>query len=98
MNIDCHIASNKINSPEKSVTKSEEISIFFDYPLTNPVVLSFKHKGGFTRKDFANVVHKGYKKIYKAESDPGYVKGMMNRSTSSGPYGIWGHYMEDLYE
>ena len=28
--------------------------------------------------------------------DPGHIQGMLNRESSDGPYGIWGHDIGDL--
>ena len=41
-------------------------------------------------------MYEGYKKIYAAEEDPGTEDPVLNRGRSEGPYGIYGHYLEDL--
>jgi len=42
-----------------------------------------------------------YKKIYDEEEkqvgDPGTYESLYNRRESNDPYGIWGHYLDDLY-
>jgi hypothetical protein len=64
------------------------------------VTFEFENENGFKALDFLRCVHEGYTRIYQEEEsavgDPGLIPGMSNRAPSSGPYGIWGHYMEDL--
>lgn len=83
------------------VTERTTIQINFDYPLSRPVCLEFSNPHGFTCYDFFKAVYDGYSKIYREEDaqegDPGMVDGMFNRNSSEGAYGIWGHYMEDLF-
>lgn len=47
------------------------------------------------------IAQKDYMDIYaveeEAEGNPGHIPGMLNRGTTNGPYGIWGHDFEDLY-
>lgn len=86
----------EIINPNEIITKAQEITIQFDYPLSNEVDFTFKSKNGFTRKKFYECIVKGYKRIYAAEDDPGHIPGMYNRASSEGPYGIWGHDIGDL--
>lgn len=83
------------------VTNLERISITFDYPLSQPTTREFFNPGGFTCYDFFRAVYEGYAKIYAEEEqavgNPGHIPGMLNRSVSQGPHGIWGHDMEDLF-
>ena len=69
----------------------------YDYPLSK--VAKFKHKltSKTSGRNILRYAARDYKKIYAAEEDPGYIPGMFNRSSSDGPYGIWGHYMGDLF-
>jgi len=79
------------------------IKIQFDYPLRSPVIFDFHHEGGFTLDNFLYAVGKGYKRIYD-EEDQGQraptcaeLGGfLLNRVQTDGPYGIWGHVIEDL--
>ena len=81
----------------KQITAATEITIYFDYPISNPVEFKTQNPKGFTRLDLYRAIYAGYKTIYDAETDPGTVApNMLNRAQSKGPYGIWGHYMEDL--
>lgn len=92
---------NHLIKPDEVVITETKINIKFEYPLTNPVTLSFVNPGGFTRFDFFRCVYEGYLNIYKeeesADEDPGMVPGMLNRARSDGPHGIWGHVIEDLF-
>jgi len=82
----------------KKITSRQRIRIKFDYPLKNATILTFRSKNGFTLKNFFQCVFMGYTRIYKDEgANPGMIPGMLNRASSNGKYGIWGHVMEDLY-
>lgn len=85
-----------IKDADELITKKKEIVIKFDYPLSTPAEMKFKSTKGFTRKKIFECIHKGYKKIYASEKDPGHIPGMYNRKTSEGKYGIWGHDIGDL--
>jgi hypothetical protein len=90
-----------VNQHNFEVTPLNLIQIQFEYPLNNPVTFEFENKGGFKALDFLRCVHEVYSRIYQEEDsavgNPGYIPGMYNRAASDGPYGIWGHYMEDLW-
>lgn len=72
-----------IDSDER-VTRKENITIRYHYPLGADVDLPFKKKGGWTRGELFNVIQEGYVKIYEEED-----AGVKN-------YGIWGHDLGDL--
>lgn len=72
-----------------------------DYPLKNPdylYLVAEKTIGGVLWE-----VAKRYKEIYKGErkTSKELVKnesdGLLNRGTTDGNYGIWGHELEDLW-
>ena len=76
------------------------IKIHFTYPLDTPAVFEYESEDikGFTRLEFYRAIQDGYNRIYNAEEDPGTVgNGCINRNHSTGPYGIWGHYISDLF-
>jgi hypothetical protein len=87
-------------NPDEIVIPDEETTILFTYPLSRKVEFTYTQKGGFTRMNLYRCIYEGYKKIYDAEEeavgDPGTYEMLYNRRTSEGPYGIWGHYMNDL--
>lgn len=66
--------------PKKMITRAKEITIHFDYPLSEETDITFWSKNGFTRKKFYDCIVKGYKRIYAKEET----------------YGIWGHDIGDL--
>lgn len=92
---------NHLIEPDEVITTETKINIKFEYPLRNSVTLSFVNPDGFTKFDFFSCVYEGYLSIYEEEEstdkDPGMIPGMLNRGRSNGPYGIWGHVMEDLF-
>ena len=72
------------------------------YPLSNPFrkIVDVEAKG-MTRRELVNLIVKCYKKIYADEDkavgrETENIPGMLNRQTSEGPYGIWGHCLGDL--
>jgi len=75
----------------------------YDYPLSVPA--KFKRKLGpkHTARNILRFAARDYKKIYDIEDGkvghPGHGAelGLLNRNTSNGPYGIWGHDMGDLF-
>ncbi len=85
---------------DELMTPLKVLRIEFDYPLSNPVTFTFKKPNGFTRLDLFRAVYDGYTAIYAAEeADCGKtenIPGLLNRQLSEGPFGIWGHDLEDL--
>jgi len=83
------------------VTYEEFISILFTYPLSNSVMFTSYKRGGFTREDFFDAIRSGYKNIYHDEDEATTCEEknpfLFNRGSTDGPYGIWGHDLEDLY-
>lgn len=51
--------------------------------------------------DLWRCIYEGYKKIYDEEEadagDPGSAPNLLNRGQSEGRFGIWGHYISELY-
>jgi hypothetical protein len=96
-----HVRPEGIVGGNRQLTHLERIQITFDYPLSQPTTREFFKEGGFTLYDFYQAVYEGYVKIYAEEDgavgDPGLIPGMLNRATSNGPHGIWGHGIEDLF-
>jgi len=92
---------NSLVDPDELVIQEEKITIEFRYPLSVKVYMEFESKRGFTNMDLFRCVYEGYKKIYDEEEaeagDPGIYEKLYNRKPSQGKYGIWGHYMNDLF-
>lgn len=95
------VAQSTLIDGDEIVVESPKITIVFSYPLKDSFEFEFENDGSFTRKDFWRVVHEGYLKIYEEEDaavgPTGNMTPMLNRATSDGPYGIWGHHIDDLY-
>ena len=91
----------EVIDPDEIVITESDITIVFSYPLSVEVDMKFTSKGGFSRMELFKCIHKAYKEIYDTEhkmvGDPGHIPGMLNRSKSAGPFGIWGHDISDLY-
>jgi hypothetical protein len=91
----------KMINPQDIVIKDTQIKIKFTYPLSKEAILPYTSKGGFTRLDLFRCIYEGYKRIYDEEDlavgDPGTYERVMNRKKSEGPYGIWGHYLGELW-
>jgi len=87
-------------NPDELLIPDKQIYIIYNYPLSVTVRMKFTHKGGFRRKDIVRCVYEGYKYIYEEETaqvgDPGTCAHLYNRRKSNDPFGIWGHYLEDL--
>ena len=94
----------RLDNPEEIVIKSSEIVIVVEYPLTNTAYINASSKDGFTRMELAEHIANGYEKIYLAEDQSSAIKvipreereGLINRNTTDGVYGIWGHDITDL--
>lgn len=78
-----------------------EYEFRYDYPLSTTAKFKRKLTPRTSARNILRFAARDYKRIYEIEDkesgDPGYVQGMFNRASSAGPYGIWGHYMGDLY-
>ncbi len=92
---------NTLKDAHEIVIPEETIYINFSYPLRKKAEFQYTHAGGFSRLDLYRSIYEGYKKIYDEEAaevgDPGTYENLYNRRESSGKYGIWGHYLEDLF-
>ncbi len=92
---------NQLRNPNENIIGDENITIEFTYPLSLNVEFEFNNKGGFTRMDLWRCIYEGYKRIYDEEEsdadDPGNAPNLLNRGISQGRYGIWGHYIDELW-
>ena len=89
-----------IGKSDMLLDERNEITVVIDYPLTKPCKL-YISGGPITAERFCKAVSDMYHVIYKEEDrtspEPaGLVPGMLNRSTTSGKYGVWGHGIGDL--
>ena len=99
----CSVCKNKLDS-EEIVVPRQDFAINYTYPLSK--AFKFEHHtdnlGGFTRREISVQIMERYHKIYLEETEDvgketGNIDGILNRQTSNGRYGIWGHCIEDLY-
>jgi len=88
--------------PKEVVLKQGRYELEITYPLSNPFNAEFDVGAeGLTREGLIEKVIASYNHIYAAEEgDVGrktsHIPGMLNRASSNGRYGIWGHDMGDL--
>ena len=91
----------QIINPDEIIIPDEKITIRITYPLSVEILHEYEQKNGFSRRDLFRLIYEAYKKIYEEEEkqagDPGIYETLYNRKKSDGPYGIWGHYLDDLY-
>lgn len=73
----------------------------YRYPLSSTARFRHELTNETNFIDILLLGQKDYTVIYETEEavsgDPGHIQGMLNRATSAGPYGIWGHDFCDLY-
>jgi hypothetical protein len=80
---------------------SGEYAFSYDYPLSRIAVFKHTITPDMTGEDLLALARMDYGRIYREEEEavgnPGHITGMLNRQTSQGPYGIWGHDFSDLF-
>lgn len=90
------------NLPNDMVLSPKKYQLNITYPLRTPYEHAFSVSNkGMTRIQLVSLIVKCYRKIYQEEDSAvgkktQNIPGMLNRDTSNGPYGIWGHNIEDL--
>jgi len=96
------------NNEKKNYYSSNKNSIYvhIDYPVSVPCVMEFtlcKNKKDITFGELLYIYTVGYQLMYISEEteeqsnhnvEP--IPGMLNRSSTNGMFGIWGHYITDL--
>ncbi|PRW60149.1 bifunctional acetaldehyde- alcohol dehydrogenase isoform A [Chlorella sorokiniana] len=92
-------------NPEEVVIREPTIQVLFDYPLSTPTTETLHGDvpggGGFTRRHLLACLQDVYTHIYAEEEAAAPVpdrsgRSLLNRPTTQGPYGIWGHELGDL--
>lgn len=79
--------------------------LFIDYPLARPVQapIDASRPAGFSERELCRAIRRTYARIYEEEdataNHPGQVGvgHVINRTTSDGVHGIWGHVISDLF-
>lgn len=74
----------------------------YSYPLNTKAVFEHTLTAETTALDILEIGKADYERIYREEDeDVGAptenIPGMLNRQTSEGRYGIWGHVIHDLF-
>lgn len=73
----------------------------YSYPLSHVATFMEMVEPTNSVIDILVLGRKHYEAIYEteksADGETGNIPGMLNRASSHGPYGIWGHHIGDLY-
>ncbi|MEX0598023.1 MAG: hypothetical protein WD512_16160, partial [Candidatus Paceibacterota bacterium] len=101
---DKYLKDEKILNQSEIVIKDKKIKIEFDYPLNGTFYFDFVSKKGYTRKQLIAAICDTYRKIYQEEYDTAENNkivdqertGLLNRPSTNGKYGVWGHDIGDL--
>lgn len=92
----------QFEDPEKILLPNKGYKMPIIYPLTHPHTVSIlTGKNGMTRGELGKIILYEYKKIYGADEaasgPPTYHHTEPKRIMSLGPYGVWGHDLEELW-
>lgn len=90
--------------PNEIVIHKKEIRVLVSYPLKSKHVFLIEAPmefSGFSRAQVAYTISALYQYIYdeeegSSETTAGNIPGLMNRETSHGRYGVWGHCLGEL--
>lgn len=95
-----------LKGQDEIIIDSQNAILIIDYPIKNPVEINIKSKTqtGFSRKELVEIISREYNRIYKEEDESSAVttipkaerQSVLNRNTTAGKYGIWGHDLDDL--
>lgn len=81
--------------------KKGNYTFCYDYPLNTEAQFMHELTPEMTWIDLLLLAKADYEEIYRREDaacgPTGNIPGMLNRASSNGPYGIWGHDISDLY-
>lgn len=73
----------------------------YTYPLSVEARFSHELTPEMSWVDLLLLAKQDYERIYREEDEDcgptGNIPGMLNRASSKGKYGIWGHHLSDLY-
>ena len=90
-------STDNILDKDNIVITDSNISITYDYPLSNPLTMNYKSKDGFTLKNIVDIIVTEYIKIYDTDEKTSTT---CNRYTppykSDGIYGIFRLHLCDL--
>ncbi len=85
-------------SSTQAVSEGVTISVIFNYPLKKPVVE--RYLGPLTCSELHSKIMETYARIYREEDETmpagPHSTYILNRNTTNGIHGIWGHTLEQL--
>jgi hypothetical protein len=93
-----------LNKPVSENSSIKKVYTAIRYPLSRPARFCYditvEDSNPLTVGHLLYIYTLAYQMVYaleeEEEGDPGHIPGMLNRSKSDGPFGIWGHDIEDL--
>lgn len=95
-----HTRYDKI-PPDEPLGLAGEFTFEYTYPLSQDATFVHVLDKDTTAMDILILGRSDYEQIYREEEqdagDPGNIPGMLNRASSNGRHGIWGHVIDDLY-
>ncbi len=80
--------------PTDVLVPVKRLTVKFDYPLSNSVLVPYASYEGFALKDLIDRVCKTYQRLYWEDEE---TNTGTERYKTNGKYGIWGHNLNDLY-
>lgn len=96
---------NNLVDADKIILPFSTAKIIIDYPLSVPVIFEIRtSEKGFSRKQLILEISAKYQDIYKLEEKTAKTKtipvdkreGLINRNSTDGKFGVWGHDIADL--
>ena len=99
-----------VSNPREEVISSTQATLIIDYPVTHEkrVLLRAANSKGFTRVELVRKIANAYQNMYVEEANTSTLPiesiqarsngecMLLNRATTDGKYGIWGHDLHDL--
>ncbi|KAG5360690.1 hypothetical protein CJU89_3770 [Yarrowia sp. B02] len=99
----CLFKEEVVLTNEQISSEEEYVTLILDYPLDDDYEFKIypDHENGFTRGHLIREIKRTYDQVYAEEEDTssvpvGIIPGMVNRVTTDGNYGVWGHDLSDL--
>jgi hypothetical protein len=96
----------QMRNSDEVVFAGTELILILDYPFAKEWEFPIRSESpaGFTRAELARKISETYKTVYDEEELTSTTKvvpmeerkGLINRNTTTGKYGIWGHDLGDL--
>lgn len=87
--------------PNEEILPAGKYKLTIDYPLSTEFIEEKEFGKPVTREEMVKWIVDSYHYIYAIEDETspipaGLIPGMLNRETTTGNFGIWGHDIEDL--